>query len=550
MTNCLSAFALDTSARKKKDAEKLAPEISLSSAESYLMDESHLQGKAEHIFIPRSEADIISILQSARETATPITLSGGRTGVTGGAVPMGGWLISLSQMNNMLGLRFIADQNRFLLRCQPGASLESINTAIAGKAFPGEDNWSAEAQSALKMFRESGSYIFPPDPTEKSATLGGMVACNASGACTLYYGSTRNYVSALRIVLIDGTLLSLKRGECYADDRQFRLVLPDGVVRNGLIPRYDMPNVKNAAGYFSRSGMDLLDLFIGSEGTLGIFSEIEIMLIPAPEIILGVIAFFPSESKALTFVRAARGEHISGIEKCELIKQPLALEFFDYHALNLLRDQKRIDGSSSSIPALLPSAHTAVYIELATSENKLDDTAEALMALLESCSSQSETAWTAITPEENVRLQEFRHAVPEIINQRIGERTRTSPGITKLGTDFAVPDEALFKVMTLYHEILDEKNLEYVIFGHIGNNHLHVNILPRSQQEYQKGKTIYLNMAKRVVSYGGTVSAEHGIGKLKKPFLQLMIGDAGIADMRKVKQVFDPEGRLNPGNIF
>jgi D-lactate dehydrogenase (cytochrome) len=310
-----------------------------------------------------------------------------------------------------------------------------------------------------------------------------------------------------------------------------------------------MPRTKNAAGYFAQPGMDLLDLFIGAEGTLGVFTEIELLLIPAPELILGVIGFFPSESAALDFVRGARGQPGSGALS-GLPDRPLALEYFDAHALNLLREQKQKVGPSSPIPVLPADAGTAVYIELAATDNSLEAAAEAVLALLDACGSRSDSAWTATTPEETERLKAFRHAVPEAINQRIGERAAVYPGLTKLGTDFAVPDGALEKMLAAYHALLDAERLEYVMFGHIGNNHVHVNILPRDLAEYQRGKALYLELARRALGWGGTVSAEHGIGKLKKPMLQLMYGEAGIAAMRAVKRVFDPAGRLNPGNVF
>jgi D-lactate dehydrogenase (cytochrome) len=114
----------------------------------------------------------------------------------------------------------------------------------------------------------------------------------------------------------------------------------------------------------------------------------------------------------------------------------------------------------------------------------------------------------------------------------------------------SVPDNELENVMRMYHEGLAQAGLEYVIFGHIGNNHVHVNILPRSMAEYAKGKALYLDWARQVVAMGGSVSAEHGIGKIKTEFLKLMVGDTGIAEMRKLKALFDSNGLLNPGNLF
>ncbi len=531
-------------------AAALPPELAPETADSYLTDESRLHGHAERLFFPSSEAEVSAVLKAAADQGKPVTISGGRTGIAGGAVPEGGWLISFDKFNRLTGLHYDAGANRFYLHCQPGVTLETIHAAMESKRFPGEETWDAASLSALQQLRAKGAWMFPPDPTERSATLGGMAACNASGARTLFYGPTRRYVERVRAVLVGGCVLDVTRGASVAAaNGTFQLVLPDGTTRTGQIPAYRMPAVKNAAGYFAQPGMDLLDLLIGSEGTLAVITELAITLIPAPETILGVIGFFPSEPEALNFVRAARGEKPL-VGAPALPARPLALEYFDANALNLLRDQKRQQGPTSAIPALPEKAHTAVYIELATTEAELESTAEALLALLEVCGSSADTAWTAMTNEETERLKAFRHALPETINQRIGERARKFPGLTKLGTDLAVPDEALMKMMAAYRELLDAAALDYVIFGHIGNNHVHVNILPRNLDEYVRGKALYLELARKALAWGGTVAGEHGIGKLKKPFLRLMFGEDGIAAMRAVKRIFDPSGLLNPATLF
>jgi len=545
MNNCLTTYNVPvetgSGAQQGKDPQD---------AVAYLSDESRMPGHAEKIFFPQSEGDIVAILHAAKTEGKSVTVSGGRTGITGGAVPENGWLISAEKMNLILGLRYDPERNIFFLRCQPGLTLEAMNVMITRKDFPDVSDWTAESKSCLDLFKKSGEWRFAPDPTEGSATIGGMIACNASGARTFHYGATRNHISALRLVLADGVILDIKRNEFFTGaNGAFQLVLPDGQARDGKIPSYQMPAVKNAAGYFAKPGMDLLDLFIGSEGTLGIITEAELALVQPPEQILGVIGFFPSEETALLFVQAARGEKLEASTPL-LTKRPLAIEYFDYRALNLLRDQKKKIGPSSEIPALPETAHTAVYIELPTTEADMEKQAEELLELLEACESSADTAWTALSPEETEKLKKFRHALPETINQRIGERASASPGLTKLGTDFAVPDKFLAEMFQLYRRTLDESKLEYVIFGHIGNNHVHVNILPNNMDEYKRGKEIYLQLAQTILKWGGTVSGEHGIGKLKRPFLNLMFGEQGVEEMRQVKRGFDPESRINPGNMF
>lgn len=529
-------------------------EAPIASSESFLSDESRLRGWADRLFLPETESELAAILRAASASNTPVTLSCGRTGITGGAVPMGGWLVSFERMRRVTGLAFDKDRNEFRLKCQPGVSLDAIAEALEKKQFPDEDAWPEKDREALSLLRSAGPYVFPPDPTERTACLGGMVACNASGARTLYYGPTRNYVSRLRMLTMDGSALDLQRGQCRASEGgEFELALPGGKRRRGRTPGYSLPRVKNAAGFFAESGMDLLDLFIGSEGTLAVFSEIEIVLVRAPETVLGVLAFFGSETDAVAFVRAARGEVVVGRETPSLPMRPMALEFFDERSLQLLRDQKRRQGAGSPIPALPDGACAAVHIEIEPADGSdaaVENAAEAMLALLEARGGAPDKAWTALTGEERRRLRDFRHALPEAVNQKIGEMAARCPGLTKLGTDFSVPGGRLTDLLDAYHAKLDAAGLEYVIFGHIGNNHLHANILPRNAVEHEKGKGIYMELARLVVEWGGSVSGEHGIGKLKKELLRLMVGDSAVEEMRSVKKVFDPRFLLNRGNVF
>jgi len=289
--------------------------------------------------------------------------------------------------------------------------------------------------------------------------------------------------------------------------------------------------------------MDLLDLFIGSEGTLGIVVEAEIALTPAPPFRWGIMAFLPGEAHALSFVRQARSD--------DLAHKPVAIEFFDNRALTLLRDNRGKFAVLSELPELPPHFHTAVYVEYhGDSEDVVMAAMEGLVGELEGCGGDEDATWTAMDEHEMQRLKDFRHAVPETVNSLIDERRKTEPKLTKLGTDMAVPDERLEDVMKMYHGALDQEGLEYVMFGHIGNNHVHVNILPRDLSEYEKGRSTYLEWARGVIHMGGTVSAEHGIGKLKVPLLKEMYGEKGIEEMKAVKRLFDPDRRLNRGNLF
>ncbi len=166
------------------------------------------------------------------------------------------------------------------------------------------------------------------------------------------------------------------------------------------------------------------------------------------------------------------------------------------------------------------------------------------------CGGRDADTWLATRPAEVARLRDFRHALPEAVNLAIDERRRIDPSLAKLGTDMAVPDPLLGRILSRYDEDLCAADLEYVKFGHIGDSHVHVNIIPRSRRDYDAGRELYLRWAGTVVGMGGTISAEHGVGKLKRELLELMYGAAGIREMRDLKRCFDPAFLLGRGTMF
>jgi len=506
----------------------------------YLRDESRSVGRAESISFPADETAVVNILTEVRQAGSHLTVQGARTGIAAGAVPDGGHIMNLSRMNRITGLRRDA-AGTFFLTVQPGVILSELRSALAGKRFE-TDGWSEAATACLNEFRAAGPWFFPSDPTETSASLGGMAACNASGARSFRYGPVRPYIEGLRAVTADGTVLELRRGREKAAGRDFCLRQGDRVVAAGRLPAYELPAVKNASGFYAIDNMDLLDLFIGSEGTLGIITELELRLLPEPPLQWGMTSFFPSEAEAIDFVRQVRDTAAD--------RKPVAIEYFNYQALDLLRAQ-RANPAFADIPELPPEYYTAIYTEFhGTDEDSVTDALGEASEKLIACGGDDATTWLAMNDREMERQHFFRHAVPEAVNLLIDRRRRYEPGLTKLGTDMAVPDAALADIVAMYNRDLASSGLEAVMFGHIGDNHIHVNILPNSLAEYRQGRELYTNWAREVIRSGGTVSAEHGVGKLKAALLREMYGEAGIAQMRAVKEAFDPEWRLNPGNLF
>ena len=486
----------------------------------YLRDESRSIGKADFIAFPSCDADVREALAFARERGLPVTTQGGRTGLAAGAVPHSGLVLNLGRMDRIPGWERSGDA--FLLRVQPGVLLVNLR------------------QYAASLRSQTGPFFFPPDPTETTASIGGMTACNASGARTFRYGAMRRWVEGLRVILADGRCISLRRGEQKAQGRFLRLRCDDGSAIDLTLPSYRMPSVKNASGYYIADDMDAVDLFVGSDGTLGIITEVLLRLQPLPPQIWECGLLLPDEDTALALTEMLRSH-------CRLA----SLEYFDAGALQVLRDRKAKDASLAGLTDVPEETCAILFAEIhAGSREEAFAQLLKISDYLKACGEDPERTWLGWNDAQVRRFKAFRHAVPESVNLLIDGRRKREPGITKLGTDMSVPDNRLRRVFAMYREGLSELGLQSAVWGHIGNNHVHVNILPNTMEEYRRAKELYGAWAQRVTEMGGAVSAEHGVGKLKASFLETMYGPKAIEEMRALKRFLDPDGILNPGNLF
>ncbi|HVV46769.1 MAG TPA: FAD-binding oxidoreductase [Bryobacteraceae bacterium] len=445
----------------------------------YLADASNYRGHADELLIPEDEAGVVDIMRRAASQGIPVTISGGGSGLTGGRVPDGGWLISLEKLNSI-------DVHEGYAICGAGASLTSIQAAAAPS----------------KQF-------YPPDPTEYSAAIGGTVATNASGSRSFRYRDTRRHIRALRVVLASGEVLAMRRGE--------KPPFP--------IPPLPAPDVrKNTAGYYMREGMDYMDLFIGSEGTLGIVTQVEVALLPLPNQLFTGVVFFESDDAALDAVDAWRP--IPGLRM---------LEYIDAGSLDLVRTRY------SGIPT---AARAAVLTEQEVAAG--EDAEEAWERRLRSSSALIEGSWFAASAADRERFRQFRHALPEVVNDLARQR-----GLTTVGTDFSVPVAKNREMLRFYREMIDrEFTGKCAIFGHIGDAHVHANFLSADNEQWQAATRLITTFAKKSVELGGTVSAEHGLGKRKRDLLKLQFSDEQIETMKAIKRRLDPQWLLGRGTLF
>ncbi|UCE11448.1 MAG: FAD-binding oxidoreductase [Candidatus Thorarchaeota archaeon] len=509
----------------------------------YLDDESHsYDGKTEKIFFPTTEDEVAAILREANENDTPVTIQGGRTGLTGAAVPLGGITLNLERMNKLLYLEYSEGDGLYSAAGEPGMLLEEFVNVIMAKDLQGiTDQGSEEQKAALERFlSESQDFTFPVDPTEMSAFLGGIVACNASGARTFRYGAVRDWVRRIRVVLMNGEVLDIVRGKVKTDNGKFEIKYTDGSKSEISVPTYSMPKTKNAAGLYAKSDMDLIDLFVGSEGILGVITLVELGLMALPENIMTVMAFFPSEDDAINFVYDIRADDT-----------PVEMEFLEYFGPNAIRMiREKASTSGIKVPALTDETQAIIFFEFIYTDEDMEDKVMGLEVILNKHGSSSESSWAGLDRAELQKMKTVRHFVPETVNATIAMRKAQYPEIHKIGTDMAVPDDALRDYVHFYREVLTAQDMETVVWGHIGDNHLHVNMIPRNPAEVDQGMENYMLFAKKAVEMGGTVAAEHGIGKLKRAFLEVLYGTDGIAEMQKVKGVLDSKWLLNRDNMI
>jgi len=444
----------------------------------YVEDASGYRGQAERVFCPKSGAETAKVLAEASAAGIPITVAGAGTGVTGGRVASGGWVISTELLRHM----------------EIGAGRAQVGAGVLLR-----DLHAAAARSGQ---------MYAPDPTEWTASVGGTIGTNASGSRSFRYGATRAHVLAVEAAMVDGSLRRFERGQPV-----------DFEVAQVRVPA----TTKNTAGYPLRPGMDWVDLLVGSEGTLAAVTAAELRLLPAPAELFTGLIFFSGNRAAIAAVDAWRG--VEGLRM---------LEYFDGPSLRLLRPR---------FPEIPKEAGAALLFEQECPDGADED---AWIARLDHAGALADASWFALTPADRERFRRFRHALPEAVNEIVRRN-----GFTKLGSDYAVPLDRNLEMLDHYAACLEaEFPGRYAVFGHLGDAHVHANILPESLEQFERGRELMIELARKAVSLGGTVSAEHGLGKRKAHLLPIQFSGTEIAAMMDVKRRLDPQWLLGRGTLF
>ncbi|MEX2547710.1 MAG: FAD-linked oxidase C-terminal domain-containing protein [Chloroflexota bacterium] len=432
--------------------------------ESYRFDETaYLRaGQPIGVCFPSSTSDVQHIVRLCAESAVPIVARGAGTGLSGGAVAVdGGLTVSFMQMNAILEI----DPANLTVTTQPGIINADLNRAVAEHGL-----------------------LYPPDPASfEMCTIGGNLAENSGGLRCVKYGVTRDWVLGLEVVLADGS-----------------------VIRTGG------KNIKDVAGY------DLTNVFVGSEGTLGLITEATLRLLPMPPPKLTLIAFFPSV--------AAAGEAVSRITAAGIV--PVTLELMDAFTIAAVDDVHQLGLDRAAGAMLMVESDAGAEggeRELATAE--------------EACIAAGATSVVrAADAQEADWLRQARRAAHGSLEKA---------GVARMD-DVGVPRSRIPEMLAAIERIAAAHKLRVGVFGHAGDGNLHPTyILDRDDPEAEtRIDAARDEIYRAALDLGGTVTGEHGTGLAKKRWLELQRGPRAVAVMRSIKDALDPNGLLNPGKVF
>lgn len=442
--------------------------------ESYARDASGLKRIPQSVARPQSCDELADAVREAFANRTHVTMAGGQTSTTAASITDQGLLVSTRAVARILDL----DPARRVARVEPGVVLGDLNRAVA-----------------------SDGLVFAPDPTsDQECTIGGAIACNASGSRSLRYGPTRAHVLSVRVLLADGSIQEIRR----------------------------RTHEKNTVGYSSLH--DAVDWFVGSEGTLGVILDAEVSLVPKPPRLVGLAVPFASEADALAFVIAARESNLS----------PQCLEYFDDVSVDIVRK------SSDILRAWAPGAHAMVYAE--TTTNGEDPPFDEWFALAEQHRAAADDVQVFDGDAAILEARRLRHAVPAEMHERVA--TSLAKGGRRVSTDWAVPYRRAAEALAVARESARAFGVEPVTYGHLGNGHPHQNFVALTPEHVERCEKAVEQTLRAVVRMDGTFAAEHGVGKLKRRWLPLQLTPLQSRVMQSLKRELDPDGLLAPGNIW
>ena len=411
-----------------------------------LKDESGLSGVAEGILNPTSEDEAVNMIRD--NCNMKITYQGTRTGICGGSVPDGGLMLG-SAFLKWLGDP-IESGDEILLPEGAGVTLDQLETPLR---------------------KDYSDYIWPPHPTEETATLGGICVLGSKGLNACHYGDTRRYIAGVHIIDKDGNLHDV------TDD-------------------------------------EILDRIVGSEGSLGFVTQVTIRLVKKPEATWGVAMFFEDEMKA-----AECGEELKNLFDSNENVFLTANEFLDKDSLNLIDEFRTVSDALRSVPDFPDGTEAMLYVEISGAMSQMMPSLMPLIQCATKYGSDPDKSWAQNSEQGVTQLHKVRHAVSEAVNAKVSRARADDNRIVKLGLDIARPGANFEEILKKYRDDLKNTNLSTVVFGHVYNNNLHVNILPKTGEEYEEGLALMKKWTAEAIEEGAQVFQEHRLGRIKRELL-------------------------------
>lgn len=477
--------------------------------EGFAEDSSHLPHMAQGVCRPRDERECAAILRACTGAGIPVTLSGGRSNLTGSATPEGGVVVSTARMTQA-DVALDIDAQR--VTSPVGIILEDLRNAI--------------------IEQSNGALCLPVDPTSRAdACVGGALACNASGFTPGETGAMRSWVQQLRLVLPDGGIIDAARGQYVSQDGLF--ILDDGETeRHWPTPRYPRPEIKNASGPFSApdGAMDFVDLIVGAEGLFGLVTSCTFALAPRPDDYLDLFFSLPNEAEALKVL-----DHVSRHYNGDLSGLS-AFEYFGVNCRSTMDHETRFFHGDDTV---------AIYVQQPLHGQEPEDAAMEWLELLMECGAELDEDAILMLDSAALRLlfMEARHSLPANALEVVQHR-----GTYTIMTDTVVPPDRFSDFLDYTHGLLQEQGLDYVAFGHLGDCHLHFTVLPKKEQ-LDSGVAAYDAIIAKSAELGGVYSGEHGTGKRKRKDFLRCFGPEAVEQVRDCKRAVDPGMWVNRGNV-
>lgn len=442
---------------------------------SYLSDESKLVGVAESISFPKNTNEIIHIINELRDAGKNLTIQGGRTGLVGSAVPLSNHILNLSEFKQKIEV--FQEANEMLLKVSSGFTLEEIYDKVRAST--------------------KNDYFLPIEPSEKTATIGGVLAQNAKGLTSYKYGEVIDHIKQIKILDYTGETNIL----CSKDE---------------------------------------IEIYIGSEGMYGVILEVVFKLKKKPANIWSLVLFFHDKYSAMKF-----SKEVCSVDDNKVIS---LVEYLDYNSIKLLQEYRSQISSIENIPDISEDVKSMIILELCSDhEENIESFVGNIMMIAESHNCNLDISWALTGESEASRIRNLRHAIVEIVNMKIAKLNLHENSLYRI--DINVFGEQIIESLIELEDEMINNDIDYCVYGHIGNMSLIVSVIPKDANKSEKAREIITKVVYGKIHERSSEIYEFGIGKTNSQYYLI---SGGVDDRQKymnIKGKLDPIGIFNPYNI-